>query len=615
MSYIALIIIGLVIIGFLFTLVVKALESIASFLNTLINEISKISIGRILGRRAFGAELNIDSRLSYDTFRIERDNKIEILKKYKPEIVAKNNYNYLHYVIDLIQQERKINNQNSLLTLDIIKSILITNKESAITKLTNLQKQKKSFPVLKPKFISKLTPVPLVEIDKNIDINIPSIKLPLYKIFPFLNKFVLNEFKNEIKKINDFIKKREILIDIFEKQELQFNLELLEANKRYEAAVIQEKNNYLSELNDWELNKVEWEKCRNEELNLIKNYIDSFSKNDIELQSKVILNTIESLDWVPNNFEVKYDFETKILIVEHEFIDIGSISLLKEVVLKSGKKLKPLNQKEYKEAINYIYPSISLRLIYELASQISGDVEAIAINGWTNYIVKSTGNLKRAYCCSLIAKVEEIKRLNLLALDAVSAFDSLKGVVARSFEVTPIAPSIRINDNDTRFIAEREVLNKLDSSVNLAIMDWDDFEHLCRQLFEKQFASVGATVKVTQASRDKGVDAIVFDPDPVRGGKIVIQAKRYVNTVDVSAVRDLYGTVMNEGAMKGILVTTSQYGPEAYTFVKDKPLTLINGNELLSLLEKNGYKFRINLEEARKYLKDNNSFETVHNSV
>ncbi|MCA2218049.1 restriction endonuclease [Jidongwangia harbinensis] len=31
--------------------------------------------------------------------------------------------------------------------------------------------------------------------------------------------------------------------------------------------------------------------------------------------------------------------------------------------------------------------------------------------------------------------------------------------------------------------------------------------------------------------------------------------------VDVSAVRDLFGTLQNEGASKGILVTTSGYGP------------------------------------------------------
>lgn len=76
--------------------------------------------------------------------------------------------------------------------------------------------------------------------------------------------------------------------------------------------------------------------------------------------------------------------------------------------------------------------------------------------------------------------------------------------------------------------------------------------YLIRELLEKEFISAGGEVKVTQASSDGGVDAIAFDPDPIRGGKIVIQAKRYTNVVGVAAVRDLYGTVMNEGATKGI---------------------------------------------------------------
>jgi restriction system protein len=105
---------------------------------------------------------------------------------------------------------------------------------------------------------------------------------------------------------------------------------------------------------------------------------------------------------------------------------------------------------------------------------------------------------------------------------------------------------------------------------------------------------------VTQASRDGGVDAIAFDPDPIRGGKIVIQAKRYTNTVGVSAVRDLYGTVMNEGATKGILVSTADYGPDVYEFAKGKPLTLLNGGNLLHLLSKHGHHVKIDLKEAKR---------------
>jgi restriction system protein len=98
---------------------------------------------------------------------------------------------------------------------------------------------------------------------------------------------------------------------------------------------------------------------------------------------------------------------------------------------------------------------------------------------------------------------------------------------------------------------------------------------------------------------------VAFDPDPIRGGKLVIQAKRYTNTVGVSAVRDLYGTVHNEGANKGILVTTSDFGPDAYAFAKDKPLTLISGGELLYLLARHGHSAKIDLAEAKRIAAEN----------
>lgn len=143
------------------------------------------------------------------------------------------------------------------------------------------------------------------------------------------------------------------------------------------------------------------------------------------------------------------------------------------------------------------------------------------------------------------------------------------------------------------------MVDGLDDSVNIATMSWEDFEHLIRELFEKEFQQNGGECKVTRASRDGGVDAIAFDPDPIRGGKIVIQAKRYTKTVGVSAVRDLYGTVVNEGATKGILVSTADYGPDSYEFAKGKPLTLLNGSNLLHLLNRHGHKARIDLQEAR----------------
>jgi restriction system protein len=56
--------------------------------------------------------------------------------------------------------------------------------------------------------------------------------------------------------------------------------------------------------------------------------------------------------------------------------------------------------------------------------------------------------------------------------------------------------------------------------------------------------------------------------------------------------------MINEGAVKGILVTTSYYGNDSRTFVKDKPITLIDGSNLVHMFNEYGYNYRINLKEG-----------------
>lgn len=138
-----------------------------------------------------------------------------------------------------------------------------------------------------------------------------------------------------------------------------------------------------------------------------------------------------------------------------------------------------------------------------------------------------------------------------------------------------------------------DILGELDSRPNLMDLTPSEFEGLVSNLFGK----MGLETKLIRTAKDGGVDAVAFDIRPVLGGKVVIQAKRYKNTVGVSAVRDLYGTMLNEGANKGILVTTSGYGPDAYEFSKDKPIELIDGGGLLYLLDQVGIMARIIMPE------------------
>jgi restriction system protein len=133
---------------------------------------------------------------------------------------------------------------------------------------------------------------------------------------------------------------------------------------------------------------------------------------------------------------------------------------------------------------------------------------------------------------------------------------------------------------DKRFVEASDVLSGLDQRPNLMDLTFGEFEELITNLFSR----MGLESRLTQASRDGGVDCVAFDPRPIFGGKVVIQAKRYKGTVGVSAVRDLFGTVHNEGASKGILVTTSGFGQASFEFANGKPLELIDGANLLYLL-------------------------------
>jgi restriction system protein len=46
--------------------------------------------------------------------------------------------------------------------------------------------------------------------------------------------------------------------------------------------------------------------------------------------------------------------------------------------------------------------------------------------------------------------------------------------------------------------------------------------------------------------------------------------------------------MLHEGAIKGILVTTAEFGPGAQQFAAGKPLTLIGGTQLTTLLTEHG---------------------------
>jgi restriction system protein len=316
----------------------------------------------------------------------------------------------------------------------------------------------------------------------------------------------------------------------------------------------------------------------------------------------LVLNNSIYPDSFPKSFDLEYNPESKILIVEYALPSQEQLPTLGEAkFIKGDIKNYPISEAQLLKMFDTTMYNITLRTIHELLeADVANAIDAVSFNGWVNAINRATGKNENNCILSIQVKKEAFMEVDLRHVEPKTCFKNFKGVGSSKLSgLTPVRPILQIDKTDRRFISHYDVADSLDASTNLASMDWGDFEHLIREVFAKEFSSNGGEVKVTQASKDGGVDAVAFDPDPIRGGKIVIQAKRYTNTVGVAAVRDLYGTVMNEGATKGILVTTADYGPDAYDFVKGKPLTLMNGANLLFLLEKHGHHAKIDLKEAR----------------
>ena len=365
---------------------------------------------------------------------------------------------------------------------------------------------------------------------------------------------------------------------------------------------------YNARVSDWEARKSEYDARRDAENAKIDRLYEKIQSGDVDSVEWYIREALERLN-LPFTYdkliEVEYDPECKRVIVDYTFPTMDDIPKLKSMsfVKSRGEFKESFHSESYlkKKYDSVVYQMVLQALNYVFNLKTGCPVDVVAINGKINTVDKSTGKEIDPIVLSVSVDRESFEEVNLASVDPKAWFKSSKGVSAASLaNVTPVAPLIQMSREDKRFVEGYDVVNNLDDSVNLASIDWQDFENLIREIFEKEFSSNGGEVKITQASRDGGVDAVAFDPDPIRGGKIVIQAKRYTNVVGVSAVRDLYGTVMNEGANKGILVTTSNYGNDAYQFIKDKPLTLINGAELLYLLQKHGYKARIDLKEAKE---------------
>ena len=382
-------------------------------------------------------------------------------------------------------------------------------------------------------------------------------------------------------------------LDKIETEKIKFQQELL----KWQNSNVQrgEKINKLEE--EFEVVKTKYTSDYNLKCQDIEEFKKQYSSHDQEAVTSYVSMVLErssySIDW-DQDFKIAYSPDSKELLIEFRLPNIDVIPTIgdyKYIKTKDEIDEKPRKKTEIDSCYKSLIANFAIRTIHEIVESDKTDsISIISFNGYVISINPSNGKTVTPTIISVSTSKSEFESIHLDKIDPIRCIQGLSASVSSSpSELVAVKPIREFSMVDKRFVQEEDIASTLDTRPNLMDLNPFEFENLVSNLFSK----MGLETKQTRSSKDGGVDAVAFDTRPILGGKIVIQAKRYKNTVGVSAVRDLYGTMLNEGASKGILVATSSYGPDAYEFSKDKPIELIDGGGLLYLLKEVGVNSKI----------------------
>jgi restriction system protein len=321
------------------------------------------------------------------------------------------------------------------------------------------------------------------------------------------------------------------------------------------------------------------------EIDAMKADLDRGDPEAIRSYFDMVLSRSVWPDGFPQRFALAHDPSSKLLAIEYELAAFSIVPVEKSYkYIKARDVIEPVAETAARRKALYtsVVARSAIRIVHEVfEADRRGQIETIVLNCVVDTIDLATGQRQKPCIVSLRTTANVFRNINLVAVDPASCLQGLSAAVSSSpADLAPVRPVLDLKMVDPRFITETDVLSQLDQRPNLMELTPGEFEALITNLFTK----MGLESRLTQASRDGGVDCVAYDPRPIFGGKVVIQAKRYKNTVGVSAVRDLFGTMQNEGASKGILITTSGYGSASFQFAEGKPIELLTGANLLYLL-------------------------------
>ncbi|MFI0775745.1 restriction endonuclease [Streptomyces sp. NPDC021212] len=293
---------------------------------------------------------------------------------------------------------------------------------------------------------------------------------------------------------------------------------------------------------------------------------------------------------LPREVSAAYDPAARQLVVDWELPRYEIVPEIKSVRYMPGadedrETARPATQRRalYRDVLAQVM-LLALRDLF--AADESGALDSVALNGFVDDHDPATGHRARIVLATVTVTRTAFAELRLEQVSAVDCLvDGVGGRLSTRPDQRAAVTPVRTPDD----VGSGVLTQGGGDDPDLFAMDPFRFESLVADLFR----AMGMRAVTTRRSNDGGVDVEAVDPAPIRGGRIVVQVKRYRGTVPPTAVRDLYGTVQDSGANKGVLVTTSRFGPGSHTFAHGKPLELVSGAELVDLLHRHGLRGRL----------------------
>jgi restriction system protein len=260
----------------------------------------------------------------------------------------------------------------------------------------------------------------------------------------------------------------------------------------------------------------------------------------------------------PHHYQVAYRQEPRELVVEYQLPPVEVIPTERGFrYVKARREIDELARppKEIKDLYASVIYQVALRTMWECFAVPEGRdvVDAVVFNGVVPATNRATGQPEELHLISAPASRDTFAGLVLDQVDPAICLKHLKAIVSpHPYDLEAVEPVIEFEQAKYRFADPVDALAGIDSRPDLLKMDWYKFENLIRQLFE----AMGLEVRVTQSSRDEGIDAVAYNKtDIVRQAEILIQAKRYSKCVPTNDVRALAGSVEEKRAHSGVLVS------------------------------------------------------------